>query len=262
MCPISLVGRTFGQWTVVASAEKRGALRCWHAVCACGTRSEVYGASLLRGASLSCGCLRSAASAVRMRTHGQTGTTAYATYASMLARCENPNARAFARYGGRGITVCARWRDFAVFLADMGPKPSPSHSIDRIDNDRGYEPGNCRWATKKEQARNTRANLLIEIDGVTRCAAEWQEIAGIPQQTLNNRYRRGVRGRALLVPRLPEKPPLRGSANHLAKLTEESAREIRAARGGGATQRQVGDRFGVSQSVVSSIWLGKTWTHV
>lgn len=107
-------------------------------------------------------------------------------------------------YRDRGIVVCQRWReDFAAFLADMGPRPSPKHSVDRIDNDRGYEPGNCRWATVLEQARNTRRNVLLTHGGVTLCVAEWAERTGVHATTILRRIRCGVPvARALDMKRL------------------------------------------------------------
>jgi len=98
---------------------------------------------------------------------------------NMKARCERADHDSFPLYGGRGIAVCARWQSFEAFLADMGPRPSSSHSIDRIDNDRGYEPGNCRWATPTEQGRNRRDNRLVTYSGREMTIAEAAELAGI-----------------------------------------------------------------------------------
>ena len=109
----------------------------------------------------------------------------------MRARCEKPYIGNFHRYGGRGIKVCDRWQQFENFLADMGLKPSAKHSIDRVDVDGNYEPGNCRWATATEQARNTRQNRLVTVDGVTRCVAEWAEVNGIKYVTVKMRLRSG-----------------------------------------------------------------------
>lgn len=110
----------------------------------------------------------------------------------MIRRCENPKTFGFARYGGRGIRVCERWRNsFTAFLADMGERPSASHSLDRINTNGNYEPENCRWATRLQQNRNSRNNTLIEWNGETLCIAEWAERTGISKFVLSMRLLRG-----------------------------------------------------------------------
>jgi hypothetical protein len=124
----------------------------------------------------------------------------YSIWQLMLTRCRNPNHPYFRVYGGRGITVCARWHDFKLFLEDMGPRP-PGHSIDRIDNDGNYEPGNCRWATPLQQSRNSSWNRMVTYNGETKCAAEWAEALNLPYKTLTARLRAGWSAeRALLEP--------------------------------------------------------------
>jgi hypothetical protein len=120
----------------------------------------------------------------------------------MKSRCDNPNNRFFSHYGGRGISVCDRWRsDFRNFLADLGPKPSPRHSLDRIDNDGIYEPGNCRWADRGTQANNKRNNRLITIGGISLTIPQWAKRSGIECPTLKGRLRRGWSPeRAISVP--------------------------------------------------------------
>jgi hypothetical protein len=114
----------------------------------------------------------------------------------MNTRCNDLNNP---DYGGRGITVCARWRDsFDAFLEDMGNKPGPEYSIDRIDNSKGYDPGNCRWATREEQSNNTRRNTLIEYNGRTQTLAQWGKELGIKYGTLMYRHRAGKTGSDLL----------------------------------------------------------------
>ncbi len=116
----------------------------------------------------------------------------YGSWRQMMARCGDPRSSSFADYGGRGIAVCDRWRDsFVAFIDDMGPPPSRDHSIDRIDNSKGYEPSNCRWATKAEQNRNTRRIRWLEHDGERLCVAEWARRTGMGWKTIERRLTSG-----------------------------------------------------------------------
>lgn len=122
------------------------------------------------------------------------GSPEYGVWQAMIRRCYDPNRNGSENYLGRGIVVCDEWQGeggFERFLAHVGRRPSLKHSLDRIDNDRGYEPDNVRWATWKEQARNKRSNRLITIDGVTRCVAEWVELTDVVENTVRTRLRRG-----------------------------------------------------------------------
>lgn len=116
----------------------------------------------------------------------------YSVWMNMRARCNNPKNSRFATYGARGIKVCERWEnDFLNFLTDMGRRPSPEHSIERKNNDKNYEPGNCVWATRKEQARNRRTSRFIVVDDASLTMAEWSEITGINRQTIHARLKAG-----------------------------------------------------------------------
>lgn len=147
-----LTGQTFGRWTALSRATNAddGSIR-WNCRCSCGTERVVVGHVLRRGESCGCGCLRGNAG-----THGMTHTPEYRCWIAMKQRCTNPKNRAWNGYGGRGIRVCIRWKQFEHFLEDMGRRPTVIHSLDRIDVNGNYEPANCRWATPSEQQRNKR----------------------------------------------------------------------------------------------------------
>ena len=127
-----------------------------------------------------------------MATHGRSGTPEYVAWKRMIGRCYDKNRPVYPRYGGRGILVCDRWRhSFPAFYADMGPKPSSEYTLERINNSLGYSPENCKWATRTEQNRNKRTNVLLTYDGRTCCIAEWSEITGLPYNVIYLRIRNG-----------------------------------------------------------------------
>lgn len=150
---IDLTGRRVGRWVVVSFAYSKKYQAFWLCHCDCGTERTVRAGNLLRGLTTSCGCSH--------RTHGMTKTPIYRIWAQMIARCKYPTTTHYRHYGGRGIRVCDRWlNSFADFYADVGPRPSRRHTLDRMDVDGHYEPGNVRWATPAEQMQSQRRTKL------------------------------------------------------------------------------------------------------
>ena len=153
-----LTGQKYGRWSVISRApnSSKGTTR-WNCVCECGTEGIVGGCGLTGGKSKSCGCWNREVAVARHLTHGLRHVPEYSVWSKMRRRCADPRIHDYHRYGGRGITVCNEWaEDFSAFYRDMGPRPTPKHSIDRIDNNSGYRPDNRRWATAKEQAQTRR----------------------------------------------------------------------------------------------------------
>lgn len=192
-----LIGHRFGRMVVVAFAERAKRKRWWLCRCDCGTEKKACHTDLLTGATKSCGCLsveHRAKGWAASTTHGQGGklrTPTYNSWHKMKQRCLNPKNDEYSNYGGRGITVCERWLDFENFLADMGPRPTGT-SIDRFPDKNGnYEPGNCRWATAKEQNNNMRKNIFLEYGGTRLTVAQWARRLGISPGTLHGRLRSG-----------------------------------------------------------------------
>lgn len=157
--PLELIGLKFGRLTVQAKNPENNKSNNsqWDCVCACGNKTTVVGSKLINGHTSSCGCFQIEQLRNSNVTHGMSTTSEYNSWIQMKNRCHNSNSVRFEDYGGRGIFVCDRWMNsFENFLEDMGLKPSPIHSIERKDNDLGYYPGNCVWATPTEQANNRR----------------------------------------------------------------------------------------------------------
>lgn len=196
----SLVGRSYGRWTVVAPSPKRGKHIVWLCRCECGTEKSVLGFTLKAGTSQDCGCTRTAKNAARRTTHGMWRHPAYNSWHAAMGRCHYPNSPGWNLYGGRGISFCARWYDFSNFWADMGPTWTPGMTLDRIDTDGDYAPGNCRWATPKAQANNRRDNVVIQTPKGPMTVCQAAEAFGIKHQTISSRIRYGWPEARLLEP--------------------------------------------------------------
>lgn len=186
-----LTGQRFSRLLVIDEADrvlgKCGLHRAWNCICDCGTKCVVKQNYLLRGGTTSCGCyhlevIRSNGDKIARHGHSKRkfrpATPTYYSWSSMMSRCNKSSDPAFEIYGGRGITVCVRWLNFDNFLEDIGERPV-ERTLDRIDVNAGYSKENCRWATIKEQARNTRKNVTVIWDGKKVCLSELSEITKI-----------------------------------------------------------------------------------
>lgn len=194
-------GQQFGRLTTFGKFKKAGWRTKVLTRCDCGRWHSVRLDTLKSGGSRSCGCLSREKVKERSTKHGQHGTRTYKSWTQMIQRCTNPNAKGYPRYGGRGITVCDRWLEsFENFLEDMGERP-PGMTLERLDVNGNYEPGNCTWATWKEQSRNRRTNRLIEFEGETLCMEDVAAKLGISSNTLRDRIKRNGIEAALAMPR-------------------------------------------------------------
>ena len=160
MTPMDLTGQVFGRLTAFMEGPRNGSgKRQWLCRCACGQTTQANQCHLRGGRIKSCGCKH----AEHHRTHGMERSAEYRTWDGMIQRCHNPRSKAWRWYGAKGVKVCPAWRSsFVRFFQDMGLRPGPEYSIDRIDPFGNYEPGNCRWATAKQQARNKRSTLTAQ----------------------------------------------------------------------------------------------------
>jgi len=197
-----LTGNVFGRLTVVSrgpnTKEKCAQFYC---LCSCGNEKLIRSRSLLSGKTVSCGCHNSDKTKIfnslTKRTHGHKAnggiTPEYQAWTSMIDRTTNPNCTNFHRYGGRGISVCDRWRNsFEDFFADMGNRPSIKHSLDRKDYNGNYEPSNCRWATRKEQSRNLHNNVRVPYKGESLTLQHISEKTGVPYTYLRYKKQTGI----------------------------------------------------------------------
>lgn len=183
-------GMRFSRLTVISETTQLNQIRCFLCRCDCGAEKTIRLEALRSNRTQSCGCLGREMSRKNHTTHGMGESSVYHSWAAMLQRCRNPNNKDFPRYGGRGITVCERWLNIENFYADMGDKPS-HHSIDRIDNNLGYSPENCRWATRIEQGNNLRNNYLITAGCITLTINQWATELSMSRGAIVNRLGKG-----------------------------------------------------------------------
>lgn len=192
--PVDLTGRTFGRLTVLhATGERTRYGRVWQCRCACGEDFQATAGVLGNGNTSSCGCARKEKTIARNTSHGMAHSPEYSVWQAMRKRCRNPNDAEYANYGGRGVIVEDRWNDsFQHFYEDLGPRPSPQHSIERADPNGNYGPANCRWATPVEQSRNRRVSRMVTCEGRTINMADLAEVAGVNYDKLKYRLNKGM----------------------------------------------------------------------
>lgn len=192
---IDLTGQRFGRLSVVERKENnKHCNTMWLCQCDCGNEHIVCGSNLRRGDTKSCGCFQREQTSMANYQHGHNCnyniSKTYQTWQHIIQRCNNSNHTSYKNYGGRGINVCDRWLKFENFLEDMGERP-PNLTIDRVDNNEDYCKENCKWSTNKEQKRNTRRNILVTINGITKCLKDWCKIYKLNYNTIRSRLRLG-----------------------------------------------------------------------
>lgn len=185
---IDLTGHTYNRLTVIKLNRQTEKRKYWDCICSCGKSTVTEGSKLRNGSTKSCGCYRTECITNYSITHGMAGTPEYGAWLSMKYRCFDKNGKSYNDYGGRGITVFQEWIDsFETFYAYLGNRPSSKHSLDRIDVNGHYEPGNVRWTTQKTQANNQRTNHRITYNGETKTMSEWADSLGIPSWVIGQR---------------------------------------------------------------------------
>ena len=198
---IDMSGKKYSRLTAIEPVRRLANRNiAWSFLCSCGNHCVKDGYSVRSGKTTSCPSCATERTRLALVKHGMTNTPEYSAWSDIKTRCHNSNRPEYPRYGGRGIKVCDRWLEsFDVFLADMGPRLSNQHSIDRINNNGNYEPGNCRWATNKEQVRNRRNTVKITIDGNCKSLAEWCEEYNCSLAAARYRRKKGLTGEAIFL---------------------------------------------------------------
>lgn len=259
-----LTGQKFGRLTVVSfSRDVRSGNRnrkYWKCICECGKYKEVRLDSLTSGKVKSCGCLQVENSYKNLIP----GSSRYdvidkrlrGIWNGMKGRCLNKNNKSYARYGGRGITLFKEWEDFNIFAKwALSNGYDENLTIDRIDNNKGYEPSNCRWITNKEQSRNRRSNIVIEHNGKTMTLKELSETTGIEYSCLNARYKRGYRKEELIK-------PVDIIETNNSKVSVKDVKEIRAKYSDGMTIKELSKIYPITYQSILNIVHFKTWKNI
>jgi len=188
----SIADKTFGLLTALSKRKSKNTKNSyWVCLCECGNHTTVSRCHLVSGHTKSCGCYGKSIRRAALTTHGlsKAHPSEYQTWKSMRRRCLVKSYKNYVTYGGRGITICDRWASFKNFLDDMGKRPSNLYSIDRIDNNENYTPGNCRWATRYTQSNNRRNNIKLTLHGLTMNISQWSERLDIGDSTIRARVK-------------------------------------------------------------------------
>lgn len=191
-----LTGQQFGRLTALGPIGQTPRTQIkWECKCDCGNIVTVSSTHLRTGHTQSCGCLANELTAIRNTTHGQSRSKLHWVWSAIVQRCTNPNCKGYKNYGGRGITIFSRWREsfeeFRDYITGLPSFGTLGYSLDRIDNDKGYEPGNVRWASRVIQSRNSRSNRMITHAGRTQCLQAWADELQMGRSALKMRFRRG-----------------------------------------------------------------------
>lgn len=188
-----LTGQQFGKLEVLRRVGTRNKQVVWECKCQCGQEITVLAGNLRNGSTLSCGCLNRKKVAERQKTHGETNTRLYRIWHNMKSRCQNPNIKDYADYGGRGITVCPEWRDSFEAFRDwaLANGYQDNLTIERNNINGNYEPQNCKWITNREQQSNRRNNRIISGFGRTQTIQQWADETGVSRETIAARLKRG-----------------------------------------------------------------------
>lgn len=201
---IDRTGQKYGRLTVIkfiGITEGKKKRSIWLCKCDCGNQKEILGERLASGKTQSCGCLNKEINIKKSTKHGLSNTKIYFVWKAMISRCYNKRNPNYKNYGKRGIEVFKDWHELKNFYQwAMNNGYDENLEIERIDNNGNYEPNNCKWATRKEQTRNTRKNVNVEINGIIKTIAEWAEENGYKNSTIQYRYYRGDRGKRLIRP--------------------------------------------------------------
>lgn len=185
---VDLTDKQFGRLRVVERAHNSPHGKAqWRCICACGKEVLCISGNLVQGVSRSCGCINTE----RVTKHGLHTTPEYQAWADMKTRCTCATNKSFRNYGGRGISYCPSWEEFSVFITDMGVRPSPQHTLDRIDNNKGYSANNCRWVVMKTQQRNKRSNVFALFNGEEKCISTIAEDNNVSYGALLKRIKKG-----------------------------------------------------------------------